>query len=372
MAEPMLTWFRRQWSPPEAFPKAWPGEWLAESRWPINRGNVGTRELFLASGPEPLRGRLVTKPETNGGVEVLRHRATTGTRGSLSWGAGGRPNGLARDLRPDDALIPVFTSDPLESDVDVLGMAEVVLEWRSPVPLATAVVRLQDVSPDGTPIQVTAGILNLTHRDGDDRPAPLPVGTAVTVHVPMRACGYRFAAGNRIRISVASSAWPVIWPSPQPADFELLGGDARLVLPTVPADGSAPVPAFRTEPPDLPVVGDGSEDPPVWRVTEDVLAGTVTVSSFEGGETVTYDGTRLYGSEGHEMTASDSDPAHARMASEVVYRLHQDGHDIEAEATAEMTSTATDFRLRGELRVRLDGEPFHTRAWDEQIPRDLA
>jgi hypothetical protein len=60
------------------------------------------------------------------------------------------------------------------------------------------------------------------------------------------------------------------------------------------------------------------------------------------------------------------------MASEVVYRLHQDGHDVVAEASAEMTSTATDFRLRGELRVRLDGEAFHTGTWDETIPRDLA
>jgi hypothetical protein len=110
----------------------------------------------------------------------------------------------------------------------------------------------------------------------------------------------------------------------------------------------------------------------VWRVTEDVLAGTVTVSSFEGGETITEDGTRLYGSEGHEMTASDADPSHARMASEVVYRLHQDGHEIVAEATAEMTSSATDFRLTGELRVRLGGEPFHAATWDETIPRDLA
>ena len=115
-----------------------------------------------------------------------------------------------------------------------------------------------------------------------------------------------------------------------------------------------------------------SDDPPVWRVTEDVLNGTVTVSCFEGGETITSDGTRLYGSEGHEMTASDADPSHARMASEVVYRLHQDGHDIMAEATAEMTSTATDFRLRGDLRVSLDGASFHTATWDEPIPRDLA
>jgi uncharacterized protein len=369
MDEPMLTWFRREWSPPEPFPRSWPGTWRAETRWPL-KGAV--RELFLATGSEPLRGRLVAKPVTVAGVDILRHRATTGTRGALSWGAGGQPNGLGRDLRPDDALVPSYTSDPLESDVDVLGMPEVVLEWRSPVPLATAVVRLQDVAPDGTPFQVSAGILNLTHRDTHDQPKSLPLGEAVSVRVSMRACGYRFEAGHRIRISVASSAWPVIWPSPQAADFELITGAARLILPLAPTAGPAKVPTFRTELPDLPSVGGGSDDPPVWRVTEDVLAGTVTVSSFEGGETVTYDGTRLYGSEGHEMTASDSDPAHARMGSEVVYRLHQDGHDIEAEATAEMTSTATDFRLRGELRVRLDGESFHTRTWDEQIPRDLA
>jgi uncharacterized protein len=255
-----------------------------------------------------------------------------------------------------------------------------VLAWRSPVAVATAVVRLQDVAPDGTPIQVTAGILNLTHRDRHDRPAPLPIGEPVVVRVRLRACGYRFLAGHRIRVSVASASWPVIWPTPEPAQFELLtggppgspGGQSRLILPAIDPDGSNDVPAFRTEPADVQTVGRGKDDPPVWRITEDVLLGTVTVSCFEGSETITEDGTRLYGSEGHEMTASDADPARARMASEVVYRLHQDGHEIVAEATAAMTSTLTDFKLTGELRVRLDGEPFHTSTWDESIPRDLA
>jgi len=371
MKEPMLTWFLREWAPPEPFPKAWPGGWRAEAAWPGDGG--GTREWFLGGGSEPLRGRLLAKADAATGVDSLQHRATIGTRGALSWGAGSAPNGLARDLRPDDALVPTYTSEPLESAVDVLGIPEVVLSWRSPVPVATAVVRLQDVAPDGTPIQVTAGLLNLTHRDGHDRPSPLPVGDAVQVSVRLRACGYRFLAGHRIRISVASAAWPVIWPSPEPAAFELITGHgARLILPTVKAAGSAAVPAFRTEGADVPAVGGGSDEPSVWRVTEDVLNGTMTVSCFEGGETITEDGTKLYGSEGHEMTASDADPSRARMASEVVCRLHQDGHDILAEATAEMTSTATDFRLTGELRVHLDGEPFHTANWDETIPRDLA
>jgi hypothetical protein len=372
MDEPALTWYQRLWSPPEPFPRIWPGGWRAESAWPLASG--GTREWFLAGGPEPLLGRLTAEPVSTAGLDMLRHRATIGTRGALSWGAGSAPNGLARDLRPDDALVPMYTSDPLVSAIDVLGMPEVVLTWRSPVPVATAVVRLQDVAPDGTPTQVTAGILNLTHRDGHDRPSPLPVGEAVVVRVPMRACGYRFLPGHRIRISVASAAWPVIWPSPEPAEFELLTGEAvaRLILPTVPPEGSAAVPAFRTEPAEIPVVGSGSDDPPVWRVTDDVLAGTVTVTCFEGGETITYDGTKLYGAEGHEMTVSAAAPSRARMVSEVVYRLDQDGHAIVAEATAEMTSTTGSFRLVGVLRVRLDGKPFHTATWDETIPRDLA
>jgi uncharacterized protein len=371
MDEPALTWFRRDWATPEPFPRTWPGEWRAERSWPAL--GSGSLELRLAAGAEPLRGRLVAG-SADDGVARLVHRATVGTRGALSWGAGGRPNGLARDLRPDDALVPTFTSEPLDVPIDVLGIPEVVLGWRSPVRTGTAVVRLQDVAPDGTPIQVTAGILDLTHRDGHDRPAPLPVRETVTVRVPLRACGYRFATGHRIRVSVASSAWPVIWPSPDPATVELvLGGppDARLVLPTIAPAGSAAVPTFRTESAGLPSIGGGSEDEPIWRVTEDVLAGTVTVESFEGGESVNDDGTRLYGSERHAMTASDADPATASMVSEVRYRLEQDGHVVTSAADAAMTSSADAFRLRGELRVTLDGEPFATRTWDETIPRDI-
>jgi hypothetical protein len=59
------------------------------------------------------------------------------------------------------------------------------------------------------------------------------------------------------------------------------------------------------------------------------------------------------------------------MTSEVRYRLEQDGHVVTSDADAEMTSTATTFRLRGRLRVTLDGEPFASRTWDETIPRDL-
>ena len=71
------------------------------------------------------------------------------------------------------------------------------------------------------------------------------------------------------------------------------------------------------------------------------------------------------------MTASDADPAHARMANQVDYRLTQDGHRIDVRASGETTSTETDFRMTVELEVDLDGEPFFRRDWDETIPRRL-
>ena len=378
MDEPALVWYRRGWAPPEPFPASWPGAWQAAEAYPV--AGADTVELYLAAGDEPLRGRLVTTPPPEPAVERLVHRPTIGTRASLAWGAGGAPNGLARDQRPDDALLPTWTSPPLDEDLDVLGRPELVLAWWSPVPVAAAVVRLQDDARDGTPAQVTAGILNLAHRDGHEDPVPLPIGAPVTVRIRLRSCGYRFAAGHRIRVSVASAAWPVIWPTPEPATFKLLtggppgtaGSDARLVLPRVPAPRSGRVPALAAV---APVTDDahggGSEEPPVWQVVEDVLAGTVTVRSFEGGESVNADGTRLHASEGHEMTASATDPAAGAMLSTVRYRLEQDGVVATADADAEMTSTATSFRLRGELRVALDGAPFASRSWDETIPRRL-
>src|SRR6185369_3024292 len=177
-------------------------------------------------------------------------RATIGTRAGLSWGAGGRPNGVARDLRPDDTLVPTFTSEPLDADLDVVGFPAAILHWESPVPVATAVVRLEDVAPDGTPFQVTAGMLNLTHRESHQRPEALPAGVAVQVRVPLRSTAHRFRVGHRIRVSVASSAWPVVWPSPFPAEYTLHLGNAsgsRIELPVLPADdGALAVPPFKT------------------------------------------------------------------------------------------------------------------------------
>jgi putative CocE/NonD family hydrolase len=374
MDEPALVAFRHDWAEPEPFPRAWPGEWLAEPGWPP--ADLAERVLHLASGDLPLAGRLADGAPAEPTVERFRHRATIGTRAGLSWGAGGQPNGVARDLRPDDALVPTFTSEPLAADLDVVGFPVAVLRWESPVPVATAVVRLENVAPDGTPFQVSAGMLNLTHRDSHERPQALPIGDPVEVRVALRSTAHRFPTGHRIRVAVSSAAWPVVWPSPFPAEYALhLGGPegSRVILPVLPAghEGDA-LPAFKTTPPGLREVGSYRGDPPAWRVVEDVIDGSVTVETSEFGEATLPDGrTTLYTGERLEMTARDADPAHARMHNEVVYRLRDDGSEILIEASGTIRTTATDFHMNVGLRVTLDGAPFFERGWLETIPRQL-
>ena len=126
--------------------------------------------------------------------------------------------------------------------VEILGVPEVVLHLAVSAPVATAVVRLTDVAPDGTSAQVTAGILNLTHRRSHAAPGAArarPASRRSGSPCDRPATGS--LPGHRIRVSVASSAWPVIWPSPYPGrPSSCTAGrrtPSRLILPVVPPAG---------------------------------------------------------------------------------------------------------------------------------------
>lgn len=380
--EPPVVWFEREFATPEPFPQRWPGRWRAARAYPHPSASV----RVLAMG----EGRLGQVGRT--GVDVFQHRPTTGTRGPLSWGAGGPPNGLARDLRSDEHAGPTYTSEPLLEPLEVLGVPEVVLHLAVDVPIASVSVRLADVAADGTTSLVSAGVLNLTHRRSHAAPEPIRPGVVEEVRVPLRTTGYRWQPGHRLRVAIASSLWPVLWPSPLPATFHLHRGPAtpsRLELPVVPpagGPGDLPVPAFRTDAPDLQwpdaVAIDGAgpavADAPIWRIEDDVIAGTVTVHIHDGGEAIVPDGRRLYSAETLRMTASDSDPAHAELVAEVVYRWQErepgrgaDLTPIEIRADARQTSTADTFDLSIRLEVDVDGERFFERDWHEVIARRL-
>ena len=97
----------------------------------------------------------------------------------------------------------------------------------------------------------------------------------------------------------------------------------------------------------------------------------MTVTIAEGGSSIAEDGSALYNAERIVLTASDADPAHASLESDVVYRWDVDGAAIDIRARGSITSDEGAFAVRVALDVRLDGEPFFEREWRESIPRNL-
>jgi hypothetical protein len=144
------------------------------------------------------------------------------------------------------------------------------------------------------------------------------------------------------------------------------------VLPIVPPSDDVPAsPSFKTTPPELIAVGGGSEEPPIWRIVEDVLAGSVTVEVYGGDTTRLPDGRTLFNAERLLLTAYERDPAHVRLANEVDYRLDEHGHETHIRTAGTIRSTATDFHIDVELIVRLNGNLFFQKSWLESIPRRL-
>jgi putative CocE/NonD family hydrolase len=374
--EPPLTWFHRDPTTPERFPARLNGSWRATNAWP--RPRPETLAFRIDGSARPGFGRLVDGAAAIAdGVDTFAHRPTAGIDGgSLCWGAGHPPNGLAADLRLEDGTGPVYTGEALSEPLDVLGVPVAIVHVTATQPVAHLVVRLADVAPDGAVEQVSEGILNLTHRESHAEPAPLEPGRAYEVRVPMRAAGYRFPAGHRVQLRVASAHWPVVWPSPGAGELAILRGPAtpsRLELPLAPSgDEVAPAPVFREDPPPLLEFGSETSEPVAWETVRDPVAGTVTVRTHEAATSVLPDGaSTLYVAETLEMTASERDPGEGRFWNECEYRLERDGSRVVVVAGGTTVATQSAFEMDVSIRVTLDGAPFFERSWREEIPRDL-
>src|SRR5690606_17376484 len=138
---------------------------------------------------------------------------------------------LAYDQREEDGGALVFETPPLPEPLEIMGAPVVELDVASNRPVAMLAARLSDVHPDGKATRVTYGLLNLTHRDGSERPEPLVPGRRYRVRLRLNDAAQAFPSGHRVRLSISSSYWPLAWPPPEPAILTFHVDRSRLVLP---------------------------------------------------------------------------------------------------------------------------------------------
>jgi hypothetical protein len=283
------------------------------------------------------------------------------------------PFGLPGDQRRDEARSVVYTSEPLDDTLSILGRARAVLQVSSSASVIGFVVSLSDVDPEGASHLVAKGALNATRRASLVSPSPLAPDEVVELVIEVDSTGWRFLPGHRIRLAIASADWPNLWPTPEPATNRVWRGGARashLVLPVVPDEGSAPRPVFR---PSTVAVKPAAEaiPPPVWAVTEDLLTGRAVARIETSSRFSPVEGTDIERDFGTVCEVDPADPARAIARGWHRCRTTRHGRWTEARADVQIHSDAASLQVTIELVVRVDGELHATRHWDETIPRAL-
>jgi hypothetical protein len=190
-------------------------------------------------------------------------------------------------------------------------------------------------------------------------------------------CGHRFLAGHRIRLSIASAYWPLIWPAPFAATLTVRTGESALSLPVLSssaAEVEMPPPAHG---PLTPVT---QLDPGLVKryslqdhVTGEHTYVTDAVGGVFGEGVLRFDeiGTEVAHSLKRELTIKDDDPLSALYVLTQSYEMGRDGWRTRVDVRLTMTSDADAFYLTGELNAFEGETQVMTRTWDQAIPRDL-
>jgi len=126
--------------------------------------------------------------------------------------------------RRDDVL--VFTSEPLADDTTVCGPIKAQLYAASSAKDTDFMALLIDVWPDGFAQRLIDGMVRARFRDGMENPTLIEPGKIYAYNLNLWNTCQTFLKGHRIRLQVASSAFPKYDRNPQTG--EVLGKTTNL------------------------------------------------------------------------------------------------------------------------------------------------
>ncbi len=366
--EPAYRVWMHEFAPPQGFMTAKPGHWVHEPVWPSP--NVEPRSYALNPG------RLEIEPGEETTIQVRTPQDLGLAAGEwMPWIPFGSEPELPTDQRDEDARSVTFDSPPLDERLEILGAPVATLELASDKPTAMAVVRLCDVAPDGTSVRVSYGALNLTRRQGLDRPRALKPGKRYRIEVPLYDIGYCFLPGHRIRVAVSSTYWPVLWPSPE---------EATLTLHTAASSIRLPIRRPRAEDADLPVDPGPEIATPLERtvlekpqsrrtVTRDPVTGWTTLTqSYDGGRyRIGTDGLECGARTERRLSICDADPLSARAEVDWMWSFRRGDWRARTETAGGVTSDRDSFLTETRLEAFEGDERIFDRTWKNRLRRDL-
>ncbi|PWV55424.1 CocE/NonD family hydrolase [Nocardiopsis sp. L17-MgMaSL7] len=364
----LWAWMQESVEPSASYEER-PGRWVHEADFPCARVEDRTFALTEHGIVHPGEDRHMV-----GTARTVRSPLSVGQFAG-KWASYSAPPDLPSDQREEDGGSLVFDSEPLQERCEILGTARAVLELSVTEPVAMVAARLSDVAPDGSATRVTYGLLNLTHRDGDDVPEPLVPGRTYSVEVILNGVAQAFPPGHRVRLSLSTSYWPLAWPPPRPVLLTVHPEHSHLVLPvrSVPEEDApmervfdepesvAPLPTTRVRP--------GEHE---WTVSRNLADNRFSLEIEKDGGVLHFDGIDLDVSRrAHEVyEALGDDFTSVRGRTAWTMRFCRGEWWTRTETYTVLECTEEEFRVHATLDAYESGERVFSREWTERVPRD--
>ena len=274
------------------------------------------------------------------------------------------------DQRGDDALSTIFDSAPRESDTDIVGAPRLTLHLSSNRPQAQIAVRLNDVHPDGASTRITYGVLNLSHRRSAAKPTPMTPGTVEEVGLDLDHIAYRLPAGHRLRVSISTAYWPLLWPAPAATTLTLQAG--QLALPVRPLATENEVvfpPPTAADPWETETLRAENH---IRRSETDMTTGvTSLIIEDDFGKVRDADHGLITSSIARECwSIHPDDPLSAKGTCHWSDEMQRDDIHLRTETTCEMTSDAMHFHLTARVEAYENDKLVYERDENDSILRD--
>lgn len=361
---PIVTYMQESVAPNRTIENS-PGTWRADQKF-APYGELPVTYHLAEDGKLQLDSTANSK---SGSLE-FNYEPAVGVQNGF-WSAGGISFYLADDQRADEAHSLNFTTPPLEKDTSLLGWPEVVLFAESSAKVATFVVKLSDVAPNGASTLITDGSLNGTRRKSLEEPEYMTPGEVYELKIPMQPTGWVLKAGHKLRVSISGSDFPNLWPTPEPARNRIhLGGKrlSRVQLPIV-KPSTLPTPQFAPAPL-LKKFGNAFGEPPTQQIEVNQITGDVTVINRRAGKTVLEEGLGTLSSESRfRCTTSSTNPGQSSIIGYHRYSIdRQDGkYDVVSESS--IRATRDTFHIVIDLTVHRNDRLFFQKQWLASEPR---
>nr|WP_303623774.1 CocE/NonD family hydrolase [Shimia sp. CNT1-13L.2] len=262
---------------------------MRNGTWVMSSTATGSKDTQLCLGESMLSPSPTVEAKSMAIPFDLRHGECAGDTGYF-----GRTGGLPLDQTPDDERALCFDTEQLDQDLDLFGHATLTLDLEIDSFPAQLACRLCEVSPDGRSNLVTRTVLALELDETLDGSRTIKPGEPCRYRIEFPTTAYRFQAGNRLRLALASSYWPLVWPTTHAPRLRLLPAKATLSLPAMPEDAKASPTPF---PPakDLPAVKRSAfiSDGPLTRIAPNQQEETVHIGWHQPNLTMKFENIDL-------------------------------------------------------------------------------